>query len=336
MTRKDVIIVASVSCIYGLGNPKEYEKMHLFIKKDERVNIKEILKQLVSLRYERSDFSLERGKFSYHGDVLEIFPSYGEEVVRLEFFDDFIEKISVVDSITREPQENLNEIVIYPSTHFVTSEENLEDILHEIEKEMEEVYKKFKKEKKLIEAQRIKERTLEDLEMIRETGYCTGIENYSRYFDGRAPGEPPFCLLDYFPKDYLLIIDESHMTVPQIRGMYFGDKSRKETLIKYGFRLPSALDNRPLKFNEFLEHINQAIYVSATPGPWEFQQVLNEEREKLKKPLLKLEEVEKIPLKKLARSNFVVEQLIRPTYLLDPEISVRPQRDQIKDLIKEI
>ncbi|MCD6422381.1 UvrB/UvrC motif-containing protein, partial [bacterium] len=290
-----------------------------------------LLRQLLNLRYERNDFELRRATFSWHGEVLEIFPAYGEKAFRIEFFDETIERITSIDPLTRTPEEELEKLVIYPATHFVTSQERLEHILSQIEKDMWEQYHRFKKAGKLLEAQRIKERTLQDIEMIRETGYCHGIENYSLYFDGRKPGEPPACLLDYFPKDFLLIIDESHMTIPQIRGMYWGDRSRKETLVKYGFRLPTALDNRPLKFDEFVAHINQAIYVSATPGVWELTEALKQENPKITE-----EKVARLPLKEVVKSRFVVEQLIRPTYLLDPEIEVRPTKNQVKDLINEI
>jgi len=347
MTKNDVIIVASVSCIYGLGNPKEYEKMHLHLEKGKIVKPREILKQLVNLRYERNDFLLERSKFSYHGEVLDIFPSYGEEIIRIEIFDKMIEKISILNAFTKEKEKDLAEIVIYPAAHFVSSKESVEEILGAIKKEMEQAYKKFRKQGKFLEAQRIKERTLQDLEMIRESGYCQGIENYSRWFDRRKKGEPPFCLLDYYPEDFLLVVDESHMTIPQIRGMYFGDRSRKETLVKYGFRLPSALDNRPLKFGEFLNHLNQAVYISATPAVWELTQSLNQERETtlaLRSPALPAgrlgegweEKVAKMSLKKILASKFVTEQVIRPTYLVDPRIEVRPQKGQLEDLTKEI
>ncbi|MCD6421806.1 DEAD/DEAH box helicase family protein, partial [bacterium] len=292
MTRNDVIIVASVSCIYGLGNPKEYERLHLELKKGEVYPPKLLLRQLLNLRYERNDFELRRATFSWHGEVLEIFPAYGEKAFRIEFFDENIERITSIDPLTRTPEEELEKLMIYPATHFVTSQERLEHILSQIEKDMWKQYHRFKKAGKLLEAQRIKERTLQDIEMIRETGYCHGIENYSLYFDGRQPGEPPACLLDYFPKNFLLIIDESHMTIPQIRGMYWGDRSRKETLVKYGFRLPTALDNRPLKFDEFVAHINQAIYVSATPGVWELTEALKQENPKITE-----EKVARLPLK---------------------------------------
>ncbi len=331
MTRRDVIIVASVSCIYGLGNPKEYQRLHLELERG-KVYPPEILKrQLISLQYRRNDFELKRATFSHHGEVLEVFPPYGEKAFRIEFFEDEIEKISAIDPFTKLKEEDLEQLIIYPATHFIASSDRLEHILAQIEKDMWAQFRKFKKEGKLLEAQRIKERTLQDIEMIRETGYCHGIENYSLYFDGRKPGEPPACLLDYFPKDFLLVIDESHMTIPQIRGMYFGDRSRKETLVKYGFRLPTALDNRPLKFHEFEDHINQAIYVSATPGPWELAKALAQEGKGVSE-----KEVAKMPLRELVSSQYVVEQVIRPTYLLDPKVEVRPTKNQLQDLIREI
>ncbi|MCD6194640.1 excinuclease ABC subunit UvrB [bacterium] len=330
MTRKDVVIVASVSCIYGLGNPREYHRLHLEIEKGKIYSPEILKRQLVNLQYKRNDFELQRASFSLHGEVIEILPPYGDRAFRIEFFDDEVESISAINPFTKLKEEDLQRVVIYPATHFIASSARLNHILDEIEKDMWIQFKKFKQEGKLLEAQRIKERTLQDIEMIRETGYCSGIENYSLYFDGRKPGEPPACLLDYFPKDFLLIVDESHMTIPQIRGMCFGDRSRKKTLVKYGFRLPTALDNRPLKFNEFRRHINQAIYVSATPGSWELAQALSHTGK------ISEEKIEKTPLKDLVPSSCIVEQIIRPTYLLDPKVEVRPTKNQLSDLIAEI
>ena len=331
MTRSDVIVVASVSAIYGLGNPRDYEKMHFALKIGDAITPKEIAKKLIDLRYNRNDFSLERVSFSLNGDVLDIYPSYGESAVRIEIFDNKIEKINQINPFTKKSEQNLQNIMIYPATQFVNAAENIEEILSEIKNDMQKQEKKFLKQKKFIEAQRIRERTLQDIEMIRELGYCTGIENYSIYFDGRKSGEAPACLLDYFPKDFLLVIDESHMTIPQIRGMYFGDRSRKEALVRYGFRLPTALDNRPLKFNEFLNHLNSALYISATPGSWELTRAIRQDEPKIEE-----EKIKKMPLKQIVQSPYVVEQIIRPTFLLDPKIDIRSTGKQLENLMQEV
>lgn len=307
LSRKDVIVVASVSCIYGLGNPFEYKSRRIILRKGEEVTINEVLRKLEKLRYIRSDFDVKRGSYSVKGNRIEIFQAFAiDELIRIEFFGNQIEKILFIDPLNPKFKQEVEFIAIYPATHYLAPIE-LEEILKEIQKEMINQIKYFKKQGRLIEAERIKKRTLYDIEMLRATGYCNGIENYSRYFDGRMPGEPPFCLIDYFPEDFLIFIDESHITLPQLRGMYASDNSRKRTLIEYGFRLPSALDNRPLKFEEFEEKINQIIFVSATPGEYE-----------------------------LKKSKQIVEQLIRPTGILDPEIEVRSTKNQIKDLLKEI
>ncbi len=309
LTRRDVIIVASVSCIYGLGSPDEYKNMHLFFKKDEEYAMEQVQRRLVHMLYERNDLSFHRGTFRVRGDVIEIFPAYEEEVgVRVEFFGDSVDAITLVDPLRGVVLEELDEITIFPSSHFVTSREIMNRAMQTIKAELKERLDFFNTEKRLLEAQRLEQRTLFDLEMISELGYCNGIENYSRHLTGRKPGEPPPTLLDYFPEDFLLFVDESHMSIPQIGGMYNGDRSRKTTLVEFGFRLPSALDNRPLKFEEFDSRINQAIYVSATPGPFEMER---------------------------ARDH-VVEQIIRPTGLLDPEIEVRPATNQVDDLLAEI
>jgi excinuclease ABC subunit B len=341
MTRKDVIVVASVSAIYGLGNPKDYQKMHLELKIGQKITPKAIARRLINLRYNRNDFVLDRVCFSLNGDVLDIFPSYGEIAFRIEFFDDAIENIRAINPFTKATEEKLTSLMVYPATQFVNAAENIEEILARIKADMLVQEKIFLKQKKFIEAQRIRERTLQDIEMIRELGYCTGIENYSFYFDGRNIGEPPACLLDYYPasaragrdgpKDFLLVVDESHMSIPQIRGMYFGDRSRKETLVNYGFRLPSALDNRPLKFPEFLNHINKAVYISATPASWEIAQSLKQDNSKVTE-----EKVVRMKLAQIVQSPYVVEQVIRPTFLLDPKIEVRSTKNQLKNLMREV
>ena len=309
LTRRDVIIVASVSCIYGLGSPDEYKNMHLFFQKDEEYALEQVQRRLVHMLYERNDLSFHRGTFRVRGDVIEIFPAYEEEVgVRVEFFGDSVDAITLVDPLRGVVLDELDEITIFPSSHFVTSREIMNRAMGTIKTELKERLDFFNAEKRLLEAQRLEQRTLFDLEMISELGYCNGIENYSRHLTGRKPGEPPPTLLDYFAEDFLLFVDESHMSIPQIGGMYNGDRSRKTTLVEFGFRLPSALDNRPLKFEEFDSRINQAIYVSATPGPFEMER---------------------------ARDH-VVEQIIRPTGLLDPEIEVRPATNQVDDLLAEI
>ncbi len=307
LERRDVIIVASVSCIYGLGTPQEYAAMTLPLRKGVVVSRDEIFHRLVELQYERNEIGFGRGTFRAKGDVIEIIPSYSENALRIELFGDEIERISELDALTGKRLRDLDFTVIYPATHWVTGREKLMRAIESIRAELEERLAELRAMGKLLEAQRLEQRTLHDLEMLQELGYCPGIENYSRHLDGRKPGEPPCTLIDYFPKDFLMVIDESHQTIPQIRGMYNGDRSRKEVLIEYGFRLPSALDNRPLKFEEFEQKMNQVIYVSATPGPYE-----------------------------RAKSQKIVEQIIRPTGLVDPEVIVRPVRGQVDDLIAEI
>ncbi len=306
--RKDVLIVSSVSCIYGLGDPEDYKNLMLSLRVGMEKDRDEILKKLVSMQYERNDINFVRNKFRVRGDVVEIFPSNnGENAIRVEFFGDEIDRICEINVVTGEIIGTYNHIVIMPASHYVTTNEKMLLAMAAIEKEMEEQVKYFKERDLLIEAQRIEQRTRYDLEMMQEIGFCQGIENYSRHISGREPGSAPFTLLDYFPEDYLMIIDESHVTVPQVRGMYNGDRARKEILIKYGFRLPSAADNRPLKFDEFESRLNQVIFTSATPAQYEKE-----------------------------HSQNVAEQVIRPTGLLDPEIFVRPTKNQIDDLIGEI
>jgi excinuclease ABC subunit B len=306
--RRDVVIVASVSCIYGLGSPEAYYGMLLLLEHGMQINRREILSRLVQIQYERNDMSFERGTFRVRGDVIEVFPPYADDAVRIELFGDEIDRLSLVDPLTGKVREEAERIPIYPKSHYVTPEEIMRSALQSIREELEAHHKKLLKENKLVEAQRIRERTLYDLEMMKEIGYCQGIENYSRHLTGRKPGEAPPCLLDYLPRDALIIIDESHVTIPQLRGMYEGDHSRKSTLVRYGFRLPSALDNRPLKFAEFEQRANQIIYVSATPGPYELEKTGGE----------------------------VVEQVIRPTGLIDPEIIIQPARNQVDDLLQRI
>ncbi|NLM41562.1 MAG: excinuclease ABC subunit UvrB [Firmicutes bacterium] len=305
--RRDVVIVASVSCIYGLGSPEDYVGMTFALKNGEYRDRDHILRRLVGIQYERNDVGFRRGTFRVRGDVIEIIPVGSETVIRIEMFGDEIERIQEVDPITGELIQLHDELTIYPASHFITPEEKLKRAIPVIEAELEARLKELREQGKLLEAQRLEQRTRYDLEMLAELGYCSGIENYSAPLSGRKPGETPATLLDYFPKDYLMIIDESHVTIPQIRAMYHGDRSRKETLVEYGFRLPSALDNRPLKFEEFEAHMNQVIYVSATPGPYELQ-----------------------------HAEQVVEQVIRPTGLVDPEVVVKPVKGQIDDLIDEI
>ena len=306
--RRDVIIVASVSCIYGLGDPIDYENLVISLRPGMIKDRDEIMKKLIDIQYVRNDINFERGTFRVRGDSLDIFPAYEEKhSVRVEFFGDEIDRITEIDSLTGEIIAERNHIAIYPASHFATSQEKVKRALVTIEEELEERIKYFQDRGKLLEAQRIEQRTRYDLEMLSEMGFTTGIENYSRHLSGRAPGSRPYTLIDYFPKDFLTIVDESHVTLPQVRGMYEGDKSRKTNLVDYGFRLPSALDNRPLKFNEFESMMNQILFVSATPGPYERE---HEEQE--------------------------VEQIIRPTGLLDPVIEVRPIKGQIDDLVTEI
>ena len=306
--RRDVIIVASVSCIYSLGDPIDYRNMVISLRTGMEKNRDELIKKLIEIQYERNDISFTRNKFRVKGDVVEIFPVYSNEnAFRIEFFGDEIDRISEINALTGQVKNVLSHVAIYPASHYVVSPEKMENAITQIYSEMEEQVKKFQSEGKLIEAQRIKQRTEYDIEMLRETGFCKGIENYSAIMSGRKPGEPPFTLLDYFPEDFVLFVDESHVTLPQVRGMYGGDRSRKESLINFGFRLPSAYDNRPLTFDEFYSKIGQKIFVSATPGDFEKQ-----------------------------KSVQIAEQVIRPTGLLDPEISVRPTEGQIDDLVSEI
>ena len=305
--RRDVIIVASVSCIYGLGSPEDYAGMTFSLKNGEYRDRDHILRRLVGIQYERNDIGFTRGTFRVRGDVVEINPVGSESLIRVELFGDEIERIQEIDPITGEILANQDQLTIYPASHFITPEEKLKRALPVIEAELEERLQVLRSQDKLLEAQRLEQRTRYDLEMLAELGYCTGVENYSAPLSGRKAGETPATLLDYFPKDYLMIIDEAHVTIPQVRAMYFGDRSRKENLVEYGFRLPSALDNRPLQFPEFEAHMNQVVYVSATPGPYA-----------------------------LEHSQQVVEQVIRPTGLVDPEVVVRPVKGQIDDLIDEI
>ena len=306
---KDVIIVASVSCIYGLGDPIDYENMTISLRQGMKKSRDEILRKLVEIQYTRNEVDFKRGTFRAKGDIIEIYPSdSNEKAVRVEMWGDEIEKISEINPLTGKAIDTRTHILIFPNSHYVTSGDKMENAIKTIEEELEERIAYFKSENKLIEAQRIEERTNFDIEMMKETGFCQGIENYSRHISGRAPGSAPFTLLDYLPENFLLLIDESHATIPQVRGMYNGDRARKESLIKYGFRLPSALDNRPLKFDEFEKKINQCIFVSATPADYELEH---------------------------SKEN-VVEQIIRPTGLLDPEIEVRPIENQIDDLIEQI
>ena len=306
--RRDVIVVSSVSCIYGLGNPKEYRDLTLSLRPGMVKDRNEVLKKLVDIQYERNDVNFIRGTFRVRGDVVEIFPANSSErAIRVEFFGDEIDRITEIDTVTGEILGYLSHAAIFPASHYASSREHIENAIGSIEKDLEEQVARFREQDKLLEAQRLLQRTNFDIEMMREIGYCNGIENYSRYMDGRSPGEPPYTLLDYFPKDFLLFADESHVTLPQVRAMYAGDRSRKETLVDYGFRLPAAFDNRPLKFEEFCSKLNQAIFVSATPGPYELQM-----------------------------SSGVVEQIIRPTGLVDPEVIVMPVEGQIDHLLGEI
>lgn len=306
-TRRDVVIVASVSCIYSLGAPEEYHGFAITIERDKYYKRDKLVRHLVDMQYERNDYDFTRGKFRIRGDTLEIQPAYQETALRIEFWGDKVERIVEVDSLTGEVLAHRDQVDIYPAKHFVTSHEKLLAAIEDIKVELEERLKELKSRGKLVEAQRLEARTNYDIEMLQEVGYCTGVENYSRHLQRRAPGSTPWTLLDYFPDDFLLFIDESHMTLPQIRGMYHGDISRKQTLVDYGFRLPSALDNRPLHFAEFNKHISQVIYVSATPKPYEYE-----------------------------RSQQVVEQLVRPTGLLEPTVEVKPVKGQIDDLIYQI
>ncbi len=306
--RRDVIIVASVSCIYGLGDPEEYLNLSISLRPGMTKERDDVIKKLVDIQYDRNDINFVRGTFRVRGDVLEIFPANSsEKAIRVEFFGDEIDRITEIDVLTGEVLAHRNHVAIFPASHYATSRDRMERAILQIEEDLEKRVAQLKSEDRLLEAQRLLQRTNYDIEMMREIGYCTGIENYSRYFDGRKPGEPAFTLLDYFPEDFIVFIDESHVTIPQIRAMYAGDRSRKDTLVEYGFRLPAAYDNRPLKFSEFEERVHQIICASATPGPYE-----------------------------LEHANRVVEQIIRPTGLVDPEIFIRPVKGQIDDLLGEI
>ena len=304
--RRDVLIVASVSCIYGLGEPEEYQSFVVNIRKGERFDRGRVMRRLVDMQYERNDMNLVRGKFRMRGDSITIQPSYEELAVRIDFFGDEVERIIEIDPLTGELLADRDFIDIYPAKHFVTSHDKLEGAIEDIQLELRERLQEFRTNGKILEAARLEERTNYDIETLREAGYCSGIENYSRHLARRAPGSTPWTLLDYFPDDFLMFVDESHIAVPQVRGMYHGDRARKQTLVDFGFRLPSAMDNRPLNFEEFEQHLNQVVFVSATPGPYE-----------------------------MAGSSQIVEQVIRPTGLLDPVIDVRPTRGQIDDLLDE-
>jgi excinuclease ABC subunit B len=306
--RRDVIIVASVSCIYGLGDPEDYTDLMLSLRPGMERDRDEVIRRLVELQYERNEIDFKRSKFRVRGDVLEIFPPQASDlVVRVEFYGDEIERITEVDSITGEVRNVLSHVAVFPASHYTTTQDKMRRAVVTIEQELDERLRELREEEKIVEAYRLEQRTRYDLEMLQEIGYCSGIENYSRHISGREPGSSPFTLIDYFPKDYLLFVDESHVSVPQVGAMYKGDRSRKEALVEYGFRLPSAYDNRPLKFDEFEKRLNQTVYVSATPAPYERE-----------------------------RSQQVVEQIIRPTGLLDPDVEVRPVSGQIDDLIGEI
>lgn len=307
LTRRDVIVVASVSCIYGLGSPTAYEGQILPLRLGVEEPLGQLVRRLVAMQYQRNDVELARGRFRVRGDVLEVHPAYEERILRVELFGDEIERLALVDPTTGELVRKLDEFVVFPATHYLASPEVLQRAVRSIEDELAERLREFEAAGKLLEAQRLRMRTELDLEMLQEVGYCNGIENYSRHLDGREPGQAPYTLLDYFPRDLLVVIDESHVAIPQIRGQWAGDRSRKETLVEHGFRLPSALDNRPLRFDEFLERVPQAIFLSATPGPFE-----------------------------LEHSERIVELIVRPTGLLDPKVEVRPTKGQIDDLLREI
>lgn len=307
LERRDVIVVASVSCIYGLGSPREFKEFIVALHKNEEMPREDLIQQLINIHYTRNDVEFARGTFKVRGDVIEIHLSHEDEGIRIQLFGDEVEKIYKIHPVTMEIQDELSWVHIYPAKHFVFSQPALEEAIAGIEKELQDRLKYFRANGKLLEAQRLETRTRYDIELMREVGYCSGIENYSRWLSGRKPGERPTCLIDYFPDDYLLVIDESHVTIPQLHGMYNGDRSRKETLVEYGFRLPSALDNRPLKFHEFLDLVNQAIFTSATPSEFEYKHSIR-----------------------------VVEQIIRPTGLVDPKITVKPTKGQIDDLIDQV
>jgi excinuclease ABC subunit B len=306
--RRDVIIVASVSCIYGMGSPEAYRSKSVLLQVGQEIDRDSVLRKLVDIQYQRNDQFLDRGRFRVRGDQLEVYPAYEEtSAYRISLFGDEIESIVHFDPLTGEIYRQIEHVAIFPATHYVTDKPTIERALGEIREELEQQVALFEREGKLLEAHRIRQRTMFDMEMLREMGFCNGIENYSRILDGRAPGETPNCLLDFFPDDFLMFIDESHNSIPQVGGQYQGDRSRKETLVEYGFRLPSAMDNRPLRFDEFLAHLNQAVFVSATPGPFEIN-----------------------------HSSQVIEQIIRPTYLIDPPVEVRPTKNQIDDLMAQI
>ncbi len=307
LTRRDTIVVASVSCIYGLGSPEEYRDQLLVVRTGETHDQRSILRRLVDMQYERNDLNLVRGKFRVRGDTIEVHPAYDETAVRISLFGDEVETISVVDPLTGEKVADLDELVVFPATHYVAGDERMRVAIGRIEAELQDRLATFEREGKLLEAQRLRMRTQYDLEMMQEVGFCNGIENYSAPIDGRAPGEAPNTLLDFFPDDFLVVLDESHQSVPQLHGQYEGDRSRKETLIDHGFRLPSAADNRPLRFEEFMGRVGQMLFLSATPGPFE-----------------------------LAQSAQIVEQVVRPTGLVDPEVVVKPTKGQIDDLIEQI
>jgi excinuclease ABC subunit B len=308
VSREDVIIVASVSCIYGLGSPSDYKRMVVYLPKGEIIDRDNMLVRLIDIQYQRNDLAFERGKFRVRGDTIDVWPASEEVAYRIELFGDEVDALSVIHPLTGETLRVLEELYIYPAKHFVTPEERVKEAITGIEQELNDRLEQFKKEGKLLEAERLKARTRYDLDMLREAGYCSGIENYARWFSGRKPGEPPYTLIDFFPDDFLMIVDESHVTLPQVRGMYHGDRSRKETLVEHGFRLPSALDNRPLKFEEFEKRMTTCLCLSATPGPYELERVGGE----------------------------VVEQVIRPTGLVDPVIHIKPARGQVQDLMSEI
>jgi excinuclease ABC subunit B len=307
LTRRDTIVVASVSCIYGMGDPDEYRGQLLELHVGVDYDMRSVLRRLVDLQYDRNDMSLGRGNFRVRGDTIEIHPAYEETVLRVEMFGDTIDRLTMIDPLTGETLHELSTTVVFPATHYVTGEERMRRAMVGIEAELQERLALFKQEGKLLEAQRLQMRTQHDLEMMQEVGYCNGIENYSMHIDGRSPGEPPFTLLDYFPKDYLLVIDESHVAVPQLHGQFAGDRSRKDILVEHGFRLPSARDNRPLRFEEVMQRVNQCIFLSATPSPYE-----------------------------LSESQRVVEQIVRPTGLVDPEVIIRPTKGQIDDLMEQV
>jgi excinuclease ABC subunit B len=308
VSREDVVIVASVSCIYGLGSPSDYKRMMVRLAKGEVIERDQLLLKLVDIQYQRNDVAFERGKFRVRGDTIEVWPAYEEYGLRIELFGDDVDTLAIINPTSGEVVRELEELYVYPAKHFVTPEHRIKSAIEGIEQELAERLEVFKKEGKLLEAQRLAARTRYDLDMLREAGYCSGIENYARWFSGRAPGEPPYTLLDFFPDDFFCIVDESHVTIPQVRGMFAGDRSRKTTLVEHGFRLPSALDNRPLRFEEFEKRIQNSLFMSATPGPYELERCGGE----------------------------VVEQVIRPTGLIDPVIHVKPARGQVPDLVKEI